>query len=170
MTCCQNNVASGVCNKPAEGAASCPFVVYLANLAVWNAKLHNLHWNVVGRAFVQVHEFTESLYDEVNEQFDAVAEACKMRGKFPPVKLSEYLAMATIEEVEARDYPVSEVIEMVEADMKLMRDLAEKIRNGADEMGDYLLVAQFEDYLAKYAKNLWFLSAMQKGCCGKPAA
>ena len=78
--------------------------------------------------------------------------------------------MATIEEVEARDYPVSEVIEMVEADMKLMRDLAEKIRNGADEMGDYLLVGQFEDYLAKYAKNLWFLSAMQKGCCGKSAA
>ena len=55
------------CNmKPAAGAAaSCPFIVYLANLAVWNAKLHNLHWNVVGPAFVQVHEFTESLYDEV---------------------------------------------------------------------------------------------------------
>lgn len=167
MTCCQNTVASGVCNKPAEGAASCPFVVYLANLAVWNVKLHNLHWNVVGRAFVQVHEFTESLYDEVNEQFDAVAEACKMRGKFPPVKLSEYLAMATIEEVEARDYPVSEVIEMVEADMKLMRDLALEIRKNAAEADDFQVQALMEGYLEGYAKQLWFLRAMKEDCCCK---
>ena len=48
--------------------------VYLSNLALWNVKLHNLHWNVTGRTFVQIHEFTEKLYDEVFEQFDAVAE------------------------------------------------------------------------------------------------
>lgn len=41
--------------------------VYLSNLALWNVKLHNLHWNVTGRTFVQIHEFTEKLYDEVSE-------------------------------------------------------------------------------------------------------
>ena len=30
---------------------------YLANLAVINIKIHNLHWNVVGSQFVAVHEF-----------------------------------------------------------------------------------------------------------------
>ena len=43
---------------------------YLANLAVWNIKLHNLHWNVVGNQFIQLHNFTEEMYDELFEAFD----------------------------------------------------------------------------------------------------
>ncbi len=159
MSCCEKNASGAACQlKPGV----CPVKRYLANLAVWNAKLHNLHWNVVGGAFVQVHEFTESLYDEVNEQYDAVAEGAKMRGNFPLVRLTEYLEIATIEEIDSRDYPVEEVVDIILADMLKMRDLAEVIRNGAEEQGDYLRVAQFEGYLEKYAKNIWFLKAMQK--------
>lgn len=50
------------------------FNQYLADLAVVNFKLHNLHWNVQGKAFVAVHQFTEELYNQVFEYFDAVAE------------------------------------------------------------------------------------------------
>ena len=56
---------------------------YLANLAVWNVKLHNLHWNVVGKLFVSLHEYTESRYDAAFEAFDEVAEVLKMRGEMP---------------------------------------------------------------------------------------
>ena len=143
----------------------CPVKVYVANLAVLNAKLHNLHWNVVGRAFVQVHEYTEGLYDEFFEQFDAVAEAMKMRGGFPPVRLSEYLKLATIEELDAREVSVSEVLQIVLDDVLAMQALAKEIREGADKMGDYLLAAQFDGYLESFAKRVWFLKAMQKDCC-----
>lgn len=160
MTCpCNENTNVQACETSAR---VCPVKVYLANLAVWNAKLHNLHWNVVGGAFVQVHEFTEKLYDAVNEQFDAVAEAMKMRDAFPPVRLSQYLELATIEEIDSRDYPVAEVVSLVYEDMVKMQALAKEIREGADKFGDDLLVAQFDDYLAEYAKNLWFLKAMMK--------
>ena len=37
---------------------------YLANLAVLNIKIHNLHWNIVGSQFVSVHEYLESEYDK----------------------------------------------------------------------------------------------------------
>ena len=37
--------------------------VYVATLAVWNVKLHNIHWNVEGHLFKGIHEYTESLYD-----------------------------------------------------------------------------------------------------------
>ena len=148
---CQNNACE---------AGRCPVKVYLANLVVWNAKLHNLHWNVVGPAFVQVHEFTEKLYDEVFEQMDAVAEAMKMREKFPPVRLTEFLAAATIEELDSRNFTVEEVLEIVYADMLKMKELAVEIRKGADEYGDDLLAAQFDGYLEGYAKSLWFMRAM----------
>ena len=160
MTAC--NAHHNACES---GAASCPVVVYMANLAVLNAKLHNLHWNVVGRAFVQVHEYTEELYDEMAEQYDAVAEAIKMRDRMPPVRLSEFLKYASVEELDARDFSVAEVLEIVTADLRTMQDLAKQIRDGADKMGDCLLVSQFEGYLEGYAKRLWFLKAMQKDAC-----
>ena len=159
MSChCHENASA------CETKGVCPLKVYLANLAVWNAKLHNLHWNVVGHAFVQVHEYTESLYDTVFEQFDQVAEAMKMRESFPPVKLSEFLEIATIEELESREYPVSEVVATVLVDTLKMQALAKEIRKGADEMGDDLLAAQFDGYLEAYAKSVWFLKAMTKDC------
>ncbi|MBP3516467.1 MAG: DNA starvation/stationary phase protection protein [Alphaproteobacteria bacterium] len=134
--------------------------VYLSNLAVWTAKLHNIHWNVNGLAFVQVHEFTEKLYDETFEQYDAVAEVQKMQGTMPMVKLSDFLKTATIKEIDAKDFTIEEALKLVEVDMKTMSALAKEIRDEAVDKGDFQVVAMFEDYLAKYAKNLWFLKAM----------
>lgn len=136
--------------------------LYLANLAVWTAKLHNIHWNVTGCAFVQVHEFTEKLYDNTFEQYDAVAEVQKMRGEMPLVKLADYLQVATLKEIDAKDFSIEEALKLVEADMKEMSALAKVIRDEADKNDDFQVVAMFEDYLAGYAKNLWFLKAMLK--------
>ena len=148
---CENNNHTG-----------CPVMIYLANLAVWNAKLHNLHWNVVGGSFVQMHEYTEKVYEEVMDQFDALGEAIRMRGKLPPVRMGEYLEMATLEEVDSTERQAAEVVTLLKADMEKMNALAQGIRDGADKMGDHLLAAQFEGYLEWYAKQLWFLDAMSK--------
>ena len=148
------------CEKNA--VCGCPAARYLSSLFVWNAKLHNLHWNVVGGAFVQVHEYTEKVYDEVNEQYDAVAEAMKMRGMLPPVRVADYAAASVIEELDSAERPVPEVVAEVRADMVKMQALAEEVRAAADGRNDYLLVAQFDEYLAWYAKQIWFLDAMTK--------
>lgn len=135
---------------------------YVANLAVWNVKLHNLHWNVVGKEFVQVHEFTEGIYDGAFEKFDEVAELLKMKGEMPLSTIGEYLKVASIEEVAAKDFGTSEVLEIVKADLELMNNLATEIRNVADEEGDFTTVAMFEDHVAGYAKNLWFVNSILK--------
>ena len=141
--------------------------VYLANLGLWLFKLHNLHWNVTGPQFVALHNFTETLYDEVFEQYDAVAEAMKMKGDMPLVRMAEYLEVATLEELDARDFTVEEVLDIVEADMKTMNELAKKIRLEAVEADDAQVQALFEGYLGYYAKQLWFIRAIKKeaGCC-----
>ena len=69
---------------------------YLANLAVWTVKLHSLHWNVTGRLFMSLHQYTEKLYDESFEAYDSVAELLKMRDQFPLSTMSEYLKVATL--------------------------------------------------------------------------
>lgn len=135
---------------------------YVANLAVWNIKLHNLHWNVIGKEFVQIHEFTEEIYDDAFEKFDEVAELLKMKGEMPLSTMAEYLKVATIEEVAAKDFGTKEVLEIVKSDLELMNKLGLEIRNLADEEDDFATVAIFEDYAGGFAKNLWFVNSMLK--------
>lgn len=135
---------------------------YLSNLALWNSKLHNLHWNVTGSTFMQVHQFTEKLYDEVFEQYDSVAEVLKMQNEMPLVKLSDFLKNATLKELDAKDFKPEEVLKIVEADMKEMSALAKEIRDAASAADNFQVANMFEDYLASYSKNLWFLRVMLK--------
>ena len=135
---------------------------YFSNLLIWNVKLHNYHWNVVGKQFMSVHTFTEEVYDNVFEQYDTVAELLKMRGQTPLVTVKDYLAHASIEEVSAKDFGVEEVLKAVHSEMTLMKDLAYSIRNEADEKNDATMVAAFEDFIAYYEKQLWFIQAILK--------
>ncbi|HSH35377.1 DNA starvation/stationary phase protection protein [Schnuerera sp.] len=133
---------------------------YLANLGVLNVKLHNIHWNVVGNQFMRIHNFTEEIYDELFENFDEVAELLKMKKVMPLSTMKEYLEKANIEEINAKDFSVKESLEIIKKDLESMKKLATDIRNTADEKGDFETVAIFEDYVAYYSKNIWFVEAM----------
>lgn len=134
--------------------------VYLSNLSVLNANLHNIHWNVEGKRFVQVHEFTEELYDDFFEKYDAIAELLKMKGKKPLVTLSDYLQNATIDELDKDQFSCRESYEIVLDYLNEMKNLATEIRNEADQDGDFEVVAEFEDHVAGYSKNIWFVKSI----------
>lgn len=133
---------------------------YLSNLAVLNAKLHNLHWNVKGKQFVQIHEFTESLYESFFGKYDEVAELLKMKEEKPLVKLADYIENASIKESDKDNFTCEEVLNIVQEDLTKMKNLATEIRNEADEDGDFEVVAEFEDHVSGYSKNLWFIKSM----------
>lgn len=134
--------------------------VYLSNLAVLNANLHNIHWNVEGKQFVQIHEFTEGLYDDFFEKYDAVAELLKMKGEKPLVKFSDYLKNATIKELDSDKFSCREALEIVLEYLNEMKSLATEIRNAADEDGDFEVVAEFEGHVPGYSKDIWFVKSM----------
>ena len=135
---------------------------YIANIGVSYIKLHNLHWNVVGHQFKAAHEYLESLYDALADVLDEVAEILKMDGEMPLGSLKKYLEVASIEELEDKDYSVQESLEIVLKDLELLKAQAEAIRKLADEEDHYGLVASMEDQLGNYRKNIWFIKAMLK--------
>ena len=135
---------------------------YLANLAVLNIKMHNIHWNVVGPQFMEIHNFTEAFYDKLFADLDEVAELLKMKNEMPLSTMAEYLEKSTIEEMKAKDFTTKESLEIVKKEMELMKGLATDIRNISDEEGDFETVAIFEEYVAYYSKNLWFINSMIK--------
>ncbi len=134
---------------------------YLSNLAVLNTKLHNIHWNVEGKEFMQIHKFTEELYEDFFEKFDEIAEILKMKGEMPLVKMEDYVKNATVKEEKSRSFGCMESLEIVEKDLKEMKKLATEIRNKADEENDFEVVAEMEDHVADYSQKIWFIEAIR---------
>lgn len=135
---------------------------YLANVGVSYIKLHNLHWNVTGKQFKAVHEYLESLYDASADVLDELAEILKMDGEFPLASMKDYLATASIEELENKEISVEDTLQIVLADLETLRANALKVRRLADEESHYTLAVILDDHLANYSKNIWFIHAMLK--------
>lgn len=136
---------------------------YLANLAVLNIKIHNLHWNIVGSQFVSVHEYLESEYDKAGERLDEVAELIRISGEFPVANLKEYLEISTIKEIEtSKEVSIKEALEIVLSDIKLQKELALEIRKEADEADNFPVANAMEDYIEDYNKQIWFVESSLK--------
>lgn len=135
---------------------------YLANAQVFYVKLHNLHWNVVGKDFKPVHEYLESLYDAFADVYDEVAESLKMNGQQPLASMKEYLEVATVKELSSKELSSADVIKIALADMELLKAQAESIRTAADVEDLYDVVDLMEDHLGNYNKTIWFMHAMLK--------
>lgn len=135
---------------------------YLANVGIMYVKLHNLHWNVVGPQFKAVHEYLESIYDLFAETLDEVAEFIKMENDFPLSKLSDYLEVGTINELDSMDYSTKETLEILLADIKMLKEQAETLRSYSEKVDKFLLTNMLEENINEYTKIIWFVNSMLK--------
>lgn len=133
--------------------------VYLSNIAVLYAKLHNLHWNVKGSNFKAVHEYLEEIYDAFNEEYDAVAELMIMQGATPFVKMADYLANSEIKEIDSKKFSIAEALEITLADIEHMKKKALEIRAEADEADNFEVANMMEDHIENYNKTIWFIKS-----------
>ncbi|PKK94891.1 MAG: DNA starvation/stationary phase protection protein [Tenericutes bacterium HGW-Tenericutes-5] len=130
---------------------------YLSDLAVMNTRLHNLHWNVTGKAFKQVHVYLEELYDDVFEKYDEVAERIKMLQGYPKASNKEYLETSKIKELASKDISTEDAFKSVFNDYGYLKELAMEVRIIADSEDDFVTVAILEAHVAFYDKVLYFV-------------
>ena len=138
------------------------FDKYLSNLLVGYVKLHNLHWNVVGINFKEVHEYLEELYDSFAAKFDAVAELQRMNGEFPLASVKDYLANTDIEEIPSQEISEKQAIEKALEIIKIQKDLAVQMQDESDENKLKGLDVMLDDHIGEYAKAIWFMESMIK--------
>ncbi|MDD2521363.1 MAG: DNA starvation/stationary phase protection protein [Anaerolineaceae bacterium] len=136
--------------------------VYLSNLGVAYIKLHNLHWNVVGENFKPVHEYLEEIYDEVTKFMDETAEHQKMEGQAPIATMEQFLKLATIKEIESKDYPYVDALRIALEDITTLKDTGTAARKEADEKDEFTLVMMLEEHINTYEKWIWFIETMLK--------
>ena len=136
--------------------------LYLADVAVDYIKFHNLHWNVVGKNFKEIHEYLEEQYDSLAKVLDEVAEVLKMNAFYPSGSLKEYLEITQIKELESKDYNEKDTLSILKNDLIYLKEKATSIRNLADQEGFFTIVSMLEDQVQEYVKAIWFVDSMLK--------
>lgn len=136
--------------------------VYLANVGLSYIKLHNLHWNVVGKQFKATHEYLETLYDAMANVLDEVAELLKMNGETPLGSLKDYLEVTTLKEIDNKEVGVETTLKIVLDDMKQLKEETSFIRQVALVDDHFDVVNKMEDDIANYNKTIWFLESTLK--------
>ena len=101
--------------------------VYLADLVGAHAKLQNMHWNVVGEHFKMVHEYTETIYRQLYEYIDSVAEYMVMNGKRPFASLKDFAENTTIAQLKSEEYKAGEVVRYSLAIVRALKESAHEI-------------------------------------------
>ena len=132
---------------------------YLSELHVLYAKLHNFHWNIEGESFFTLHEELQSLYEAIAEEIDDVAERALKIGHRPLGRLSDYLAHATISEVESRRYSGQEIAEVLIADYRAIVGVLRDLIALAGDHGDEGTADDAVGWLKEKEKTIWMLTA-----------
>lgn len=132
---------------------------FLANLNVMYVKLHNLHWNVTGIGFFEIHVKLEELYTDITLDLDEVAERILTIGHKPLASLQSYLAVASITEISSQDIKALAAIEIALADYTILLEQAKAVLALAEAANDLGTQDLISGLISKYEKTLWMLQA-----------
>lgn len=127
------------------------------NLGVLYIKLHQRHFYVKGHHFYGLHEKFETLYDDIHEQLDEVAERVLMLKGNPISTLGEFLAVSTIKEAPYTECGSHDMVRDTVEDFKVIVSILDKGLK-ADDL-DVVTEDLFVGLKGNYEKHVWMLEA-----------
>ena len=128
-----------------------------ADSVVFYMKAHNLHWNVYGMNFRQIHDATEVIYEKFADIFDNFAERIIQLGDKPLIKLQSCLDISKIRELDSKEFSASEVLKILIDDFTYFRISINELIELANSNGDNVTADYAGDILAYLEKELWML-------------
>jgi len=130
-----------------------------ADAMIMHVKLHNLHWNIKGMAFYQIHQMTEGMYTAMATLFDDVAERILQLGQKPLVTMAQAVEFGHIEETEKTEFDSKEVLEIIKTDYIHFLYEFKELSNFAAELNDTTTIGFADENIAKLEKDIWMLKA-----------
>ncbi len=131
----------------------------LSNLNIMYVKLHNMHYNVIGKDFLTVHVLLEKEYDVFHNLIDQVAELIKKEDKLPLGRMSDYLKEGSIKEIESKDYTSDFIYKELIQDYTIILNEVKSLRNNCKEENIIDFLNELEETLKT---KLWFFKASNK--------
>jgi len=130
----------------------------LADEFVIYTKTRNAHWNVEGLDFYNKHKFFETLFEELDEIVDNVAERIRSLGHYAPATLQSFLQLTHFIET-ARNGNTSEgfIKELLEDHESIIIHLRESINRFAEEFKDLGTSDFITGLMEAHEKMAWLL-------------
>ena len=134
---------------------------YLADLNLLYVKLHNLHWNIEGSSFFQLHSVFEEYYEGIAKTLDEVAERMRILGHRPAASMKEYLNLSTLKELESKGFSAQESVDILEADFLNMLNQSRDILSLAEDADDHGTSELMSGIILEYEKALWMIKSFK---------
>jgi starvation-inducible DNA-binding protein len=135
--------------------------VLLASTQAFAIKSQNFHWNVEGSDFPQYHEFFDTLYNDVNDTIDKIAEYIRILGHYTPGSLSRYAELSIIQDqikIPRAELMFAESLQDSEKMIELVVTMFDEATNERQQ-GIANFMAELQDL---YAKKAWFIRSILK--------
>ena len=135
--------------------------VLLASTHSFAIKSQNFHWNLEGSDFPQYHEFYDTLYNDVHDTIDRIAEYIRILGHYTPGSLQRYSELTIIEDqvrIPRAELMFAETLN----DIELMLNVVVPMFDEATEerqQGIANFLAELQDL---YGKKAWFIRSILK--------
>lgn len=135
--------------------------ILLASTQSFAIKSQNFHWNIEGSNFPQYHAFYDTLYGDVSDTIDKIAEYIRILGAYTPGSLSRYVELSLIQD--QTKIPRAELMftESLQ-DCGVMTELVTVMFDEATaerQQGIANYMAELQDL---YAKKAWFIRSILK--------
>ena len=133
----------------------------LATNFAYYLKAQGFHWNVEGSNFPQYHEFFNTLYDDVSETIDAIAEYIRILGHYTPGSLTRYAELSVIQDqtkIPRAELMFQESLHDCETMLQLVTQMFDEAAN-ENQHGIENYMAELQDL---YGKKAWFIRSILK--------
>lgn len=135
--------------------------VLLASTQSLAIKTQNFHWNVEGSNFPQYHAFFDTMYGDISDTIDKIAEYIRILGHYTPGSLSRYSELSIIQD--QTKIPRAELmfVELLH-DCEVMSELVVAMFDEATnerQQGIANYMAELQDL---YGKKAWFIRSTLK--------
>lgn len=129
----------------------------LANQYLLYTKTRNYHWNIEGPSFLQMHEFYERLYTELEEGFDEVAERIRQLGHYSEGRLKDFLKITDLEEQDYPNHQTEQITNLLNDHETIIRRLRGDVDKLTDDIKDSGTADFVTGMMEKHEQWAWFL-------------
>lgn len=133
----------------------------LASTQSFAIKSQNFHWNVEGSDFPQYHAFFDTLYGDVADTIDRIAEYVRILGAYTPGSLTRYSELSVIQDqtkIPRAELMFAESLQDCETMIQLVTQIFDEAAN-ENQHGIENYMAELQDL---YAKKAWFIRSILK--------
>lgn len=135
--------------------------ILLASTNSFAIKSQNFHWNIEGSDFPQYHAFYDTLYGDVSDTIDRIAEYIRILGSYTPASLTRYSELTIIQDqtkIPRAELMFAESLQDCETMSQLVVAMFEEATQ-EKQQGIANFMAELQDL---YGKKAWFIRSILK--------